>query len=306
MKKNSPFFERQCPHCRAATKAHSEVVANRSAETMSYDEIAQAWNHISKERVFFSYFRCETCGLLFAPVFLTEDKLGELYRQMPPNMDVVEPGVLRATQRGYFELLKPYARLDGGYLELGADVGLFTENCVAEGSFDRYYLVEPNREVAPTLREVVGDKPCVIIHDMFDFTPVPEASVGVAAMIHVLDHLIEPLDSLKAIRAKLAPGGALLIVTHDESSLLRRIFRRNWPPFCMQHPQLFSPKSMRAMLTAAGFRNIQVKRTANHFPVGFLVQQFLWACGLKVDRAPSFGGLTVGLKLGNMMTLATA
>lgn len=306
MKKNSPFFERQCPHCRDGAKAHPEVVAAKSAETLSSDEIAQAWNHIAKERVFFSYFRCETCSLLFAPVFLTEERLGELYKQMPPNMDVVPPGVLRATQRGYFDLLKRYSKLDGGYLELGADVGLFTENCVAEGGFDHYYLVEPNREVAPTLRQVVGDKPCAIIHDMFDFSPVPDATVGVAAMIHVLDHLVEPLDSLKAIRAKLAPGGTILIVTHDESSLLRRIFRRNWPPFCMQHPQLFSPRSMRAMLGQAGFSNVQVKRTANHFPVRFLVQQLLWACGLKVDRVPSFGGLTVGLKLGNMMTLARA
>ena len=49
------------------------------------------------------------------------------------------------------------------------------------------------------------------------------------------------------------------------------------------------------MLRQAGFKDVAVKRTANHFPVSFLVQQFLWACGWKVEKVPSFGGLTVGL-----------
>jgi hypothetical protein len=305
MEKNRAFLQRVCPLCHKPA-SNVEVASRKRAEAMAFDALAPYWNGFFKERIFFSYSRCANCDLLFAPFFLTGEQLGELYSQMPPNMDIVPPGVLRATQRGYFELLRDYARLDGGYLELGADVGLFTENCVAEGAFEHYWLFEPNRDVAPALGQVMQGKPHSIIHDMFDFSQAPDGTVGVAAMIHVLDHLLDPLETLKAIQRKLRPGGAVLIVTHDESSLLRRIFRTNWPPFCLQHPQLYSPKSIRKLLTEAGFRNVQVRKTANHFPIRFLVQQFLWACGLKVDRVPAFGGATVGLKLGNMMTLATA
>jgi hypothetical protein len=303
---NSTVFHRDCPLCLAKHQGPAEVVSSTSAETLGFGEIQGYWNHIDKERIFFSYARCRSCDLLFAPVFLTGEALGALYAQMPANMDVVPPDALKATQRGYFNILKRHARLEGDYLEVGADVGLFTQNCVSEGRFDRFWLFEPNRDVEAELDRVVETKPHTIVHDMFDFSAVPDRTVGVAAMIHVLDHLIEPLDTLKAIREKLAPGGSILIVTHDESSLLRRMFGRNWPPFCLQHPQLFSPGSIGAMLKQAGFRDVKVRRTANHFPVGFLVQQFLWACGLKVDKVPSFGGAVVGLKLGNMLTMATA
>ena len=90
-----------------------------------------------------------------------------------------------------------------------------------------------------------------------------------------------------------------------ESSLLRRLFGARWPPFCLQHPQLYRPRTMAAMLNAAGFGGVRLKRTVNHFPISFLLKQFLWATGLRVETTPSFGGLTVARALGNMIAVAT-
>ncbi|WP_420146426.1 class I SAM-dependent methyltransferase [Sphingobium sp.] len=81
---------------------------------------------------------------------------------------------------------------------------------VAHGGFDRYWLFEPNQAVHTPLRQAAGGKPTEILTDMTDLSPVPDGSVGLAVMIHVLDHLLDPLAMLRSIYAKLKPGGALL------------------------------------------------------------------------------------------------
>jgi Methyltransferase domain len=191
-------------------------------------------------------------------------------------------------------------------MEIGPDVGLFVENCVRAGNFDHYWLFEPNRAVAPALEQVVKARNFSIVHDMFDHAPVPEASVGAAVMIHVLDHLLDPMETLRSVKQKLVVGGKILVVTHDESSLLRRVFGQRFPPFCLQHPQLYNPTSVRAMLEAAGYQDVRVQRSSNYFPVHFLVKQFLWACGLRVSRVPQFWSWSIRLRLGNILAVASA
>jgi hypothetical protein len=282
----------------------AEVASDPRAETMRFDELVPHWNGFFKQKVFFSYARCSHCGLLYAPNFFEDSSLGKLYAQMPPNMDVVPIEALRKTQRGYFDVLRRYSALKGGYIEVGPDIGLFTENCVRDGSFDHYWLFEPNRNVLPALEKLVAGQTFDVIDDMFGFSRVPDNRVDAAVMVHVLDHLLDPVATLKELRQKLTGKGTLLIVTHDESSLLRKVFGARWPAFCLQHPEIYNPKSMRSLLAAAGFDVLTIQKTVNYFPVHFLAKHLLWALGLKVKSFPSLGNFAVGLKLGNMITIA--
>lgn len=271
---------------------------------MDYESLVPVWNGFFREKTFFSYKRCPGCGLLFAPTFFTSEQLEALYAQMPPNMDVVPIETLRRTQRGYFDVLKRHSKLEGGLIEIGPDVGLFTENCVREGAFDRYWLFEPNRDVSEALHETMGNKQHEIIYEMFGFNRVPDGAASTAVMIHVLDHLLDPVATLTELREKLSEGARLIIVTHDESSLLPKLIGPRWPAYCLQHPELYNPRSMKTLLDAAGYDIVELSKTTNHFPIQFLVRHGLWAVGMKVERVPSFGGLTLGLRLGNMVTVA--
>jgi hypothetical protein len=122
-------------------------------------------------------------------------------------------------------------------------------------------------------------------------------------MVHVLDHLIDPAALLKQVHAKLRPDGALMIVTHNEKSLLRRVLGKRWPPFCLQHPELYNPKSIERLLTTHGFSNVEVRRSVNHFPIPFLGKYAAQTLGFKVEKLP-LPNVNVGLKLGNILTLA--
>lgn len=296
---------RACPCC-GATSGKREIACGGNAETMTLEQLRPYWHGLEKTKHFFPYRRCDRCALLYNPVFFDNAQLADLYRAMPPNMDMLPFAAVADTQRGYFETVAHSGLPSGGYLEIGPDVGHVVTEAVARGGFDRYWLFEPNQTVHAPLRQAAGGKPTTILTDMTDLSPVPDGSVGLAVMVHVLDHLLDPLTMLRGIRAKLAPGGALLIVTHDEASLLRRVLGRRWPPFCLQHPLLYNPRTIRTLASQAGFPSVRVSPSVNHFPMDFLVRQAAQAVGLKLPRRLPLPRHTIGLRLGNMVTIAQA
>lgn len=302
---NNTFFKkRPCPAC-GDTHTTEVISSEKLAEDHTYEQLESYWNGFFKEKLFFSYKRCANCNMLYAPVFFNELQLESLYGQMPPNMDEVPLTALKKTQRGYFNTLKKHSNLTGGFIEVGPDIGLFTENCANEGAFSEYWLFEPNRSVENTLEKVVTGKKYHVIHEMFGFSHVPDHSASTAVIIHVLDHLLDPVATLNELRNKLTPDARLLLVTHDESSLLRKIVGWKWPAFCLQHPQIYKPQTMRTLLEKAGFEVIEQSKTVNYFEIRFLLKHLLWAFGFNVKSMPSFGGLSLGLKLGNFITIAT-
>lgn len=302
MTAHSSFVKRPCPACGTAG-GDEEVASSPRAEALSLEALGKLWTGFHDDRVFFSYHRCRECGLLFAPEFFTDGQLVELYSNLPPNMHIVPLPAIEATQREYFDAAEKAGTLEGGYLEIGPDVGHVLKHAVARGRFDHFWLFEPNLAVHDQLAAAAGGHPHHVFADMDDLSPVPEQSIGLAVMIQVLDHLLDPLRMLEQIRATLRPGGHLLIVTHNEASLLRKVTGRNWPPFCIQHPALFNPDSIAGLLRRAGYSEVSVGRSASHFPLDFLVRQAGRAAGLDLARLPLPKAI-VGLKLGNMITLA--
>lgn len=301
----SNYLNRCCPICQNHRKPLIEVSSIKRAEDLVYDELIPYWNGFFKEKIYFSYARCLDCKLLYAPIFYHSEQLEALYEQMSPNMDIVPMTALIKTQRGYFNRLKKFSSLENDYIEIGPDIGIFTENCSKEGKFDNYWLCEPNKGVFEALKRSVGDNKFTIIEDMFGFSKIPDNSSSVAVMIQVLDHLLDPVATLSELKLKLMPSAKILIVTHNEKSILRKIVGWRWPAFCLQHPQIYNPVSITKLLEKAGYRVNSIEKTRNYFEFSFLLMHLLWAFGLRVKKVPRIFNFTIGLKLGNIVTIAT-
>ena len=71
---------------------------------------------------------------------------------------------------------------------------------------------------------------------------------------HVLEHLLDPADTLKKIRSLLKPGGKVLILVPNQESFCRNVFGRYWGWWQVPvHINHFSRKAMRRLSGQTGF-----------------------------------------------------
>ena len=300
----SPIEQRPCPDC-GATRGKPEMGSSPSGETLALDDLRRFWAGLNSDKAFFTYRRCDGCGLLYCPEYFTGPALSELYANLEPNMDMVPAALIEQTQRGYYDAVAKAGTPPGDYLEIGPDVGYMVSEAATRGDFGHFWLYEPNRAVHYRLGQMVGSKPSTITTEMHDLSAVPDHTIGLAVMVHVLDHLIDPQAMLRQIARKLVPNGVLAVVTHNEGSLLRRLLGKRWPPFCLQHPQLFRPDSISHLLESAGLERVEVSSSSNTFPSDFLIRQGAQAAGLDL-RAVPLPAIPLKLQLGNIQTLARA
>jgi SAM-dependent methyltransferase len=295
----------RCPICDAPAAAATGVWRSQPpAESLPLDALGKFYSGYDSRRVFFSYARCTTCAGLYCPTFFTPAQLDALYSRQPENMEDVPLAAREATSRGYVELLCRHAPLAGEYLELGPDIGLFAGPCAERGRLERLHLFEPNQAVHAALAARLAGHQVRISSARYDADSLPSGSLSTAVLIHVLDHLLDPAAVLANVRDDLAPGGTVFIATHDERSLLARALGRRWPPYTLQHPQLFNPQSIARLLERCGFTVLATQRTANHFPVTHLARSVFSVLGLE-HLAPRYTHpLMVRVRLGNFVTIA--
>jgi len=297
------FCQRPCPQC-SRTESRVTVSASSPADQQELNNLTQAWFGFFKTPVFFDFHRCSHCGLLYNKRFFSPETLEKLYSQLPDNTAGQDIYNLRKTQQGYYRFLEKEAEVRGNYLELGPDIGLFTEFVSRTPVVEKLFLFEPNEAVYPELERAAGSKPYHIFSGLFDFSEVADNSIQTAVAIHVLDHLLNPQQFIKELFKKLAPGGTLLIVTHNERSLLARVLKRRWPAHCLQHPQLFNFQSTKSFLENCGFRQVKTKRSINYFTLSYLFKHLAWALGFQKIKMPRILNFALPLPLGNIMTVA--
>lgn len=295
----------RCPVCDAPRSAAKPVMRSRPpAESLPFDALGVFHSGYDSRRVFFSYYRCAVCAGLYCPTYLSPAQLDLLYSDQPENMAEVPIAAREATLRVYFSILRRHCVLDGEYLELGPDIGLFAQLCADAGRFERLHLFEPNRHVHSALAERLAGQNVHISAGTGDDNRPADGNVSVAVAIHVIDHLIEPASVLRGLHAAIKPGGTLFIVTHDEASLLARLLGKRWPPYTLQHPQLFAPHSIATLLERCGFAIVESAKTANYFPVAHLVRSAFTVLG-RERWAPRYDHpFMIRIKLGNIVTVA--
>lgn len=294
-----------CPCCGdALSSAVPEVRSRPTAESLPFNALGPFLSSYGSERAFFTYHRCGDCGALYCPAYLTQEMLDRLYARQPENMAEAPLNARRRTQEPYFSILRRHSRLAGSYLELGADIGLFAELCARHGNFDHSWIYEPNEMVHAALSNRLGGRPHTIRAADFSARDIPAQSISSAVMIQVLDHLLDPLRTLKDIHAVLEPGGVLIVATHDTRSLLARMLGRRWPPYTLQHPHLFSPESLRRLFERAGFEMLEVVKTPNYFPATYLARAAFLVLGMSARFIPNWERPLVSLRLGNIAAVA--
>jgi hypothetical protein len=237
-------------------------------------------------------------------MYLRPDLVVDAYSNMDDNTAEVPLHLLKATQRRYLLATEEFAQLEGVYLEIGPDIGLATEVAVASGTLAKVVLVEPNRASHPMLKKVAPARNTVIVDSLSELDDSIRADRLV--LIHVLDHLPQPRKDLITLRQRMKEGGLMLVVVHNESSLLRRILGPRWPPFRLQHPQLFSRQTLPVFLESCGFTVRSLRATTNTLSVRHLVRSGFSALGSDPDWISKVPQIGIRVRLGNILAVVEA
>jgi 2-polyprenyl-3-methyl-5-hydroxy-6-metoxy-1,4-benzoquinol methylase len=104
----------------------------------------------------------------------------------------------------------------------------------------------------------------------------PDGHFDVVTMWHVLEHLSDPSKVLSEIRRILKPGGRLMLEVPNFRCLSRMLLRTYWFPLELpRHFYHFTPRTLEAMLTKAGFQHADVKGVPSALAIT-LSLQLLW------------------------------
>jgi 2-polyprenyl-3-methyl-5-hydroxy-6-metoxy-1,4-benzoquinol methylase len=122
--------------------------------------------------------------------------------------------------------------------------------------------------------------------------------------VHVLDHLLDPYSDLLTIGKSMKSGGKAFIVVHNQKSMLAKILGRKWPPYCLQHPQIFDRKSIDLLLSKVGFHQIQISRTKNKVSIKNLISMLFQILRLPKFLLKVIPDLSIDLYLGNIIVSA--
>jgi SAM-dependent methyltransferase len=88
--------------------------------------------------------------------------------------------------------------------------------------------------------------------------PIPSGPFDAIVMSHVLEHLSDPLASLREVRDTMTPGAILYIAVPDMDSMQFRIFGKKWDVISpLVHFQYFTSRSLEKLLDRCGLRDTQ-------------------------------------------------
>jgi SAM-dependent methyltransferase len=228
--------------------------------------------------------RCAGCGLFYSSPILDEAGVRALYEHgvvtksdgsKGTNVALGEAAGVQRTMQLYYARIRPFLSGRDNFIDVGCDIGYLLDAAQTDG-FAHIYGCEPNS----LARDSASKLPGAVVSDRFyEQWDLPQDHFDALTLIHVVDHLVDPMRVLEKACSELKRGGIVFAVVHDIECPLARLTGERFPPYNLYHHYFFSKLTLRKAFEAAGFEVVEVKNTVNSYSLGFFI-----------EKAPAFPG----------------
>lgn len=134
---------------------------------------------------------------------------------------------------------------------------------------------------------------------------LPDASFDAVTLCDSLEHVANPLTTMREVRRVLRPGGTALIVTPNIASPLARLLGTKWPHLTpREHIYYFAPETLRRLIVTAGFQPLHSGTIGHHFTMEYIGRKLMPWLG-PLFRLPLLAR-SINLNVGDIIVVARA
>ena len=266
----------------------------------------------------YTYVRCEQCGFIYLNPRPSTDEMAPFY---PDSYDSYQaaPAGRWTHQYGMQKRCQEVMRYQrhGRILDVGCSNGSFLAAMQSLGW--QVQGVEINAHAAALARQAGLD----VFSGTLEQAGYPPGTFEAVTLWDVLEHLHQPIESLREIRRILKPEGVLVLKVPNGASWEARRFGRAWSGVdAPRHTCLFTPTTLHRALTCTGFTVLsQHNRIGSYsfFPLSVrfwltqkrcsprwikLAERLLAHPFTRLCAAPLFGLLNTGLHGASLVAAA--
>jgi 2-polyprenyl-3-methyl-5-hydroxy-6-metoxy-1,4-benzoquinol methylase len=246
------------------------------------ERFREIYSSASTEVFYERLVRCRHCGLI--------------YISPRPRRELIVSGYLSAEDEKYVSqekgristfrnCLKIIERLlpSGRLLDIGAAAGMFVK--VARDAGYEAYGVEPSLWMSNFAKSRYG---VTVFPGILEDAKLDDASFDIVTMWDVLEHVPDPMSTLKEVRRILKPGGFLIVNYPRIDDPLAKIFGRKWWFLLSVHLFYFTPETLSAYMEKIGFEKISHRPHFQRLAYDYLVERLSVYSGLlaKIAEIP--------------------
>lgn len=292
---------RNCPICNTSS-LQADVFLN---ENIDPDRLS-SFSFASRKTPEFMCHRmvcCSNCDLVYADAPPSQTTLAQSYHTA--SYDSAEEA--NDAAQSYALAIRPIIRSltsKDVALEIGTGTGIFLEHLESEG-FINLIGVEPS---TAAINAAPNKRRAWIREGMFEESDFEPQSVDLICCFMTMEHVLEPRLLAESASRLLKPGGAFVTVTHDYRSIVNRILGKKSPIIDVEHLQIFSKKSISALLKKADFTDISVSSFKNRYSLRYWIRlcplpNRLKSTFEKILGFPIFNKLHLTINVGNTIAV---
>lgn len=230
--------------------------------------------------------QCRRCGMVSSHPMLSSEEITQNYIRAVDEPYLDEEAPRRELFQWVVDAMAGHPVRGNRLLEIGSHVGLFLD--VARNAGWEARGIEPSKWAVDMGQERFGvDLRQGTVEELDE----PSDGADAIVLLDVLEHLVDPLDTLRRLWPLLDNEGVLVLSTVNMSSLHARLRRDQWPWFILPHLHYFTPETLQALLHLAGYRMIEWSIVPRWFHLSYLARRGasnLGALGTAMQHAARF------------------
>ena len=209
---------------------------------------------LTRQKDRFALRKCDDCDLVTTYPIPSEEKLQHYYNQDYWQSSQTDSRssfdtLYRFRMASIVTAIRKYANEQHKILDWGCGDGSFI-NLLRTYGFDSYGI--------DAYKKSQNDNQ--IFSTVIEKADFPKEYFDIITCFHVLEHLVDPLTSVKHALMLLKTGGLIIIEVPNLASLGYRIFKDHWQPLEIPtHLNHFTPSTLQKVIETAG--KIQIVKT---------------------------------------------